>query len=77
MEYDKVTASGPPESKNYPHESTEGNAKDGRLRVKGPQVDTSALKQPLTFAFSGRTAPNRMLKAPMTERLCVSTIILE
>ncbi|EMC98898.1 hypothetical protein BAUCODRAFT_120188 [Baudoinia panamericana UAMH 10762] len=57
MEYDKAVASGPPEAKNYPHES-------------GPEVDTSVLKEPITFTFSGRTAMNRFLKAPMTERLC-------
>lgn len=70
MEYDKATASGAPESKNYPHESVPSGGKDGRLRVKGPTVDVSALKEPITFAFSGRTAKNRFLKAPMTERLC-------
>ena len=42
----------------------------GRMRVQGDIVNTKALRQPLTFAFSGRTAMNRLLKAPMTERLC-------
>lgn len=28
------------------------------------------MAEPVTFAFSGRTAMNRFLKAPMTERLC-------
>ncbi|KAL0253084.1 hypothetical protein SLS55_010535 [Diplodia seriata] len=32
-------------------------------------VDLSPLGQPLTFPFSGKTAPNRFLKAAMTERL--------
>ena len=68
-EYDKVEGtSGVPEAKNYPHESVRGS--NGKLRVKGPEVDVSALQQPITFAFSGRTAKNRFLKAPMTERLC-------
>ena len=42
----------------------------GRMRVQGDIVNTKALRQPLTFAFSGRTTMNRLLKAPMTERLC-------
>jgi len=70
MEYDQVTTAGAPEAKNYPHESTPSGGKDGRLRVKGPTVNVSALQQPITFPFSGRTAKNRFLKAPMTERLC-------
>ncbi|KAK3313201.1 NADH oxidase [Apodospora peruviana] len=32
-------------------------------------IDPSPLAEPLPFAFSGRTAPNRILKAAMTERL--------
>ena len=72
MEYDKATTSerAPPEAKNYPHESVEGGKSEGRLRVKGPDVDVSALGESITFPFSGRTAKNRFLKAPMTERLC-------
>jgi len=65
-----VAEGGPPEAKNYPHESTPFGGKDGRLRVKGPEVDVSALGESITFPFSGRTARNRFLKAPMTERLC-------
>ncbi|EME45535.1 hypothetical protein DOTSEDRAFT_62043 [Dothistroma septosporum NZE10] len=42
----------------------------GPPESKGPPVDTSRLKEPVTFPFSGRTAKNRFLKAPMTERLC-------
>jgi hypothetical protein len=72
MEYDNATTkdSAPPEAKNYPHESTAGGKNDGRLRIKGSEVDVSALKESITFPFSGRTAKNRFLKAPMTERLC-------
>ncbi|KAB5522878.1 hypothetical protein GE09DRAFT_494598 [Coniochaeta sp. 2T2.1] len=33
-------------------------------------VDPSPLGQPLTFAFSGRTAKSRFLKAAMTEYMC-------
>lgn len=66
MEYDKVTAQGSPESKNYPHESVKGGENNGRLRVKGPEVDVSPLAESITFPFSGRTAKNRFLKAPMT-----------
>lgn len=70
MEYDQSTGSGAPEAKNYPHESTPSGGKDGRLRVKGPEADVNILSEPITFPFSGRTAKNRFLKAPMTERLC-------
>ena len=72
MEYDNATTkdSARPEAKNYPHESTAGGKNDGRLRVNGSEVDVSALKESITFPFSGRTAKNRFLKAPMTERLC-------
>lgn len=70
MEYDKAAGTGPPESKNYPHESVHSGSKDGRLRVKGPEVDVSVLAESLTLPFSGRVAKNRFLKAPMTERLC-------
>lgn len=70
MEYDKATAATPttPEAKNYPHESQPSS--NGNLRVVGPVVDTAPLAQPIKFPFSGRTAKNRFLKAPMTERLC-------
>ncbi|KAK3718156.1 hypothetical protein LTR37_005271 [Vermiconidia calcicola] len=72
MGYDMATTEGrgAPEANNYPHESTEGGRNEGRLRVKGPEVDVSPLKESITFPFSGRTAKNRFLKAPMTERLC-------
>lgn len=71
-EYDGAITDGyaAPEAKNYPHESVDGSKNAGLLRVKGDAVDVSALKQSITFPFSGRTAPNRFLKAPMTERLC-------
>ena len=71
MEYDKVTAKGEPEAKNYAHSSVEGGNNGGRLRVKGPGVDVSPLSDSITFPYSGRTAKNRFLKAPMTERLCL------
>ena len=58
------------EARHYEHESTPGKLGEGLLRVKGPEVDVTPLKEPITFAFSGRTAKNRFLKAPMTERLC-------
>lgn len=70
MEYDKSTITGEPEAKAYPHSNTKGGNNDGRLRVEGPEVDVSPLKESITFPFSGRTAKNRFLKAPMTERLC-------
>jgi 2,4-dienoyl-CoA reductase-like NADH-dependent reductase (Old Yellow Enzyme family) len=42
----------------------------GSRRHEGSKFDTTILAQPIKFPFSGRTAPNRLLKAPMTERLC-------
>jgi 2,4-dienoyl-CoA reductase-like NADH-dependent reductase (Old Yellow Enzyme family) len=70
MEYGKTTTptQSTTESKNYPHQSEPTS--NGRLRVAGPAIDTSPLAQPITFPFSNRTAKNRFLKAPMTERLC-------
>ena len=38
-------------------------------RFPGAQVDAAPLGKPLHFEFSGRDAPNRFLKAAMTERL--------
>ena len=70
MEYDRAKASGPPEANNFPHESVKGGQNEGLLRVKGSDVDVSPLNETITFPFSGRTAKNRFLKAPMTERLC-------
>lgn len=70
MEYDRSIVAGPPEAESYVHQSTHSGGKDGHLRVKGPKVDTSVLGESITFPFSGRTAKNRFLKAPMTERLC-------
>lgn len=67
MEHDKSTSPALPNlagsnEKNDP-ESTTGN-----LRVEGGMTDISVLKQPISFHFSGLTAKNRFLKAPMTER---------
>lgn len=39
-------------------------------RYRSEDIDPAPLSQPLQFAFSGRTAPNRFLKSAMTERLC-------
>ena len=38
-------------------------------RFESDSKDASPLGQPLEFAFSGRTAPNRFLKGAMTERI--------
>ena len=38
-------------------------------RIASDDVDVSPLAQPIHFEFSGKTAPNRFLKAAMTERL--------
>ena len=72
MEYDKFTIEGykPGEALNFHHKSNPGAKGQGLLRYGGPEVDVSPLKEPITFAFSGRKAMNRFLKAPMTERLC-------
>lgn len=67
MAYGTEVVAGPPEAESYTHQSTKSN---GHLRVKGPNVDTSVLGESITFPFSRRTAKNRFLKAPMTERLC-------
>lgn len=42
----------------------------GHLRYASKPTDVSVLAEPITFPFSGLTAKNRFLKAPMTERLC-------
>ncbi|KAK5701287.1 hypothetical protein LTR17_022744 [Elasticomyces elasticus] len=70
MEYDATTGSAAPEAKSYPYETVSSGGKDGKLRIKAPEVDVSPLAESITFPFSGRTAKNRFLKAPMTERLC-------
>lgn len=72
MEYDKSTApesTDPvPSAPGAPHTKSDSRA---HLRVEStPGSDVSALAQPLKFEFSGKTAKNRFLKAPMTERLC-------
>lgn len=38
-------------------------------RYESEDADASLLGQPLPFAFSGKTAPNRFMKAAMTERI--------
>lgn len=38
-------------------------------RFKSDNVDPAPLAQPLSFSFSGRSAPNRFLKGAMSERL--------
>lgn len=38
-------------------------------RYESDDVDASPLGKPLQFEFSGRTTPNRFLKAAMTERI--------
>lgn len=72
MEYDKSTQPGPskpvPSAPGGPHTKSDTRA---HLRVDSEAgLDISALAQPLKFEFSGKTAKNRFLKAPMTERLC-------
>lgn len=70
MAYTGTTAqpTNPPDASTT-HPSTPGR---GHSRVKGSAsaADIALLASPITFPFSGRVAPNRFLKAPMTERLC-------
>lgn len=70
MEYDKTTAQGSSEAKNYPHHSTSHPTGAGKLRVKGSDVNVARLAESIVLPFSGRVVKNRFLKAPMTERLC-------
>jgi 2,4-dienoyl-CoA reductase-like NADH-dependent reductase (Old Yellow Enzyme family) len=70
MEYDKSTIQEPAREIDAPHTENDINTQRGHIRVQSSQADVSVLSQPLTFAFSGKTAKNRFLKAPMTERLC-------
>lgn len=58
-----------PNNKAVPPAASNG-ANGGRVRIKGDNVDFSPLGESITFPFSGKTAMNRFLKAPMTERLC-------
>lgn len=70
MEYDKTTTSSGPIPACDTHTTAPLSSGRGHVRVKCDAIDTAALAAPLTFPFSGRTAKNRFLKAPMTERLC-------
>lgn len=67
MEYDTSTAKGAPlgSATGVDHSDNRGHA-----RIASEKVDVSVLSEAITFPFSGRTAKNRFLKAPMTERLC-------
>jgi hypothetical protein len=74
-EYDKATTDKLPNSPENPSDKATPLALDhgkgrGHLRVDGDKVDVSILKEKVVFPFSGKVAPNRFLKAPMTERLC-------
>lgn len=59
-----------PQPEPASHEENNAQSERGRVRVKGDKVDVQILRQPLTLPFSGRTVMNRLMKAPMTERLC-------
>lgn len=74
-EYDKATTdtipSGPEKPGDQVADHTPGGGPGrGHLRVNGDKVDVSVLSEKIVFPFSGKVAPNRFLKAPMTERLC-------
>ncbi len=64
------TGQGVPTPPNPQHTTVSDNRGNETTRIDGKLVDTAALQNPITFPFSGRTAMNRFLKAPMTERLC-------
>ena len=69
-EYDKTAVPAGPLPASDKHVENPPEAMQGHLRVDSQPADVSILGQPITFSFSGKTAPNRFLKAPMTERLC-------
>ena len=48
----------------------ESSAEMAVARLPSDKVDVSPLAKPLHYEFADRTAPNRFLKAAMTERLC-------
>ncbi|KAJ2984307.1 hypothetical protein NQ176_g48 [Zarea fungicola] len=66
----------PPAPKTAAAPSSEGyvvnpiESGKGHLRYASVPTDVSVLGEPIKFPFSGLTAKNRFLKAPMTERLC-------
>lgn len=68
MEQDKPATTIPGDPSGLTHVATA--TQNGAMRIDGEDVDISPLAEPITFEFSGRTAKNRFLKAPMTERLC-------
>lgn len=70
MEYDTSTVKGAPLTHGDSSEKNNVASARGHLRAQTQPVDVSILNEPVKFAFSGRTAKNRFLKAPMTERLC-------
>lgn len=70
MEYDKTTVEAPALTEPAPHETNPVKSGRGHVRVKGGEVDVSTLAQEMTLHFSGLKVKNRLMKAPMTERLC-------
>ncbi len=70
MEYDTSTMEAEPIKDGVEHEKNSKDSHRGHVRAQSKPADVAVLGEPVTFAFSGRTAKNRFLKAPMTERLC-------
>lgn len=70
MEYDTSTMKGDPLTDGVALEKNSAGDHRGHLRAQSKPADISVLKETVTLPFSGRTAKNRFLKAPMTERLC-------
>lgn len=68
---DKHTTEQPRDDNSTSNGNHEITRESQHVRVASkPDVDISVLGTPITFPFCGKTAPNRFLKAPMTERLC-------
>lgn len=65
-----------PDLSNYPGKEKRKTkiANMSTTRYDATPADPSVLGQPLNFAFSGRTAPNRFLKGAMSERLASFTM---
>lgn len=70
MDSSKTTYHDVPDREPAPQVEQPADTNRGRVRVKGDSLNVDVLKQPLTLPFSGLVAPNRLMKAPMTERLC-------
>lgn len=69
-EYDTASESAPAVPASDTHVTKPPGSRAGHQRITSSAIDPAPLAEPITFPFSGRTAKNRFLKAPLTERLC-------